>query len=203
MYKHKGWRWLWKLVLLLLGIFLWVYPVAAHSEDGVLQVSNAPVGDYYLSVWTYPGMLRAGGIHFMVAVVDAVSQEVRTDTAVSMYIYSAEQNNLVATAQGTVGLHAHHPAFYGTDVIIKTPGVYRITLQVGHETGQPEELTFEIEVVSATLLKALIAILSIPTAVIIVWMFKESLRTWGIDRVAQENDAIWQKTRSRHQYGNK
>lgn len=203
MYKHKARKWIWKLLLLLLGIFLWVYPVAAHSEDGVLQVSNAPVGDYYLSVWTYPGMLRAGGIHFMVAVVDAATQEVRTDTAVSIYVHSVDQNNLVASAQGAVGLHTHHPAFYGTDVIIKTPGRYQITLQVGNQVSQQEELTFEIEVVSAAFLKGLIAVLAIPTAGIMVWVFKESLRTWGIDRTAQENLAIWQKTRSRHQHGNK
>lgn len=203
MYKHKRRKWIWKLLLLVLGIFLWVYPVVAHSEDGVLQVANAPVGNYYLSVWTYPGMLRAGGIHFMVAVVDAVTQEVTTDTAVSVYVHSADQNTLVASAQGAVGLHTHHPAFYGTDVIIKTPGRYQVTLQVGNPAGQQEELTFEIEVVSATFLKGLIAALAIPTAGIMVWVFKESLRTWGIDRTAQENHAIWQKTRSRHQHGNK
>lgn len=203
MYKHKRRKWIWKLLLLVLGVFLWVYPVVAHSEDGVLQVANAPVGNYYLSVWTYPGMLRAGGIHFMVAVVDAVTQEVTTDTAVSVFVHSADQNTLVASAQGTVGLHTHHPAFYGTDVIIKTPGRYQVTLQVGNPAGQQEELTFEIEVVSATFLKGLIAALAIPTAGIMVWVFKESLRTWGIDRTAQENHAIWQKTRSRHQHGNK
>ena len=50
------------LGLLVLLVLLAPRPVQAHGGEHVLQLDRAVVGDYRLSVWTGPSVLRPGQI---------------------------------------------------------------------------------------------------------------------------------------------
>jgi hypothetical protein len=64
----------------LLALLWWLLlaplqPVFAHGDGRVLQLRRV-VGDFHLTVWCAPGILRTGEIHIVTAVNDAVNDAV-------------------------------------------------------------------------------------------------------------------------------
>ena len=57
-----------KPVLFLALILGYISGVAQAHGGGVPRLTNAEVGPYWVSVWTQPDPLRAGEVHFTVAV---------------------------------------------------------------------------------------------------------------------------------------
>lgn len=168
--------------LFFLAVLLSVRPVAAHGDGAILRLSNAPAGPFLLDVWTYPGYLIPGTVHFTVAVLEADSGEPMPATAVFVQVTPfGEQHNPIAPANGRASLDfqtLHHESY----LQIQEPGRYQVTVQVAASSEQQGEVTFDIEVVSGTGLKVMIVSFLGVTGVVGVWFAREGLRTWGIER---------------------
>jgi len=144
------WRILGRL-LALIGCLWWALvaqPVAAHGEDSVLQVADAPVGPYTLDIWTAPGILRAGEIHVEVAVMRAGRLVPDSDVRVQMTPLKASGSSLSAPADTIVA--ANEVRQEAAFVLDKT-GTYRVDVTMQDRAGRGGTVTFEIEVVRVPL----------------------------------------------------
>jgi hypothetical protein len=168
--------------LLFLAFLLSVRPVAAHGDGAVLRLSNAPAGPFVLDVWTYPGYLIPGTVHFSVSVLEAASGEPMPATAVFVEVTPlGEQHHPIAPVNGRATLD-FQTLFHESYLDIQEPGRYEVTVQAAASAEQQGEVTFEIEVASGTGLKVMIVSFLGVTGIIGVWFVREGLRTWGIER---------------------
>jgi hypothetical protein len=124
----------------------------AHG-GGVPQVTNAKAGPYRVSVWTQPEPLRAGEIHFTVA----VSQPGSVDQEAGAPILNAVVELQLIPATGlddAVRVFATHDEavnklFYEADVDLLTAGVWQVVVSVKGPSGL-EQTEFTIDVLPAS-----------------------------------------------------
>jgi hypothetical protein len=174
------------IILVLLVLLLSFRPAAAHSEDAVLRLSNASAGPFTLNVWTYPSLLRPGSIHFSVSVFEAGSGE---PVPVSVYVRATplgEHNH--AEPASSLAVLDLESWLYETNLLIQEPGPYQVTVQTTDADGRQGEAAFEIKVVSATGFKVLIVALIGQAGLFAVWLGKEGIRTWGVDRIFRKGN---------------
>ena len=135
-------RFLRSLCVLLLGL-LPVSAVLAHG-GGELQVANAPIAAYQVSVWTNPPTARANQpIHVTVGVATAVSGEPVLDAVVEVSILNAS-GEAVSTAAATTEQSANR-LFFEADLAGIPVGAYEVSVEVAGSEGSGM-LTFPLEV---------------------------------------------------------
>lgn len=169
-------------LLLLLTLAQTVVPAAAHSEDAILQVANVLAGPFTLSVWTYPALPRAGTIHFSVLVLDTATGQPLRDPTVLIEAKPNDSHIHAAAVQNHTYLEPIS-LFQEADLPLLTPGPYQVTVQVTDENGAQGQTAFNLEIVSATGYKWLVIILLGQAVLFALWLLKEGVRTWGLDRL--------------------
>ena len=134
-----------KLVFLFLCsafLFNW-QPVLAHG-GGELQINNAPVGEYQVSVWNNPPTARSGQvIHITVGIAQASTGEPVLDGAVQVSIVSAN-GEILTTAAATTEQSVNR-LFYEADLEGVSTGTYEMQVEVMGADGRGV-LTFPLPV---------------------------------------------------------
>ena len=186
------------VVSLICLIFTIASPVSAHSEDAVIQISDASVGPYLVSVWMFPGVLRVGNSHFTVAVSEAEGEAV-SDAQVKIRLdrmdATAPSTISRATAVGDNALSTQYEA----DLQVPDAGQYQVTVLVEDSSGQGGEVSFESEAFSATGFQFIITILLILSFLFGGWLLKEGFKVWGWKGVGahQKNQTDLEKLRKK------
>ncbi len=169
----------------------------AHTEDAIVQLSQVPVGPYEMTIWAYPGIMRAGSIHYTVLVIDAANAEPLDNATILIEAIPLSGQGDVVSANAVQGSDGANPSFYETDLALKEEGTYQIKIVVQDPSEQVYSQQFQIEVVSITSLKIILSVFSILTVIIIVWFVIESLQTWGLNGSLVKNKEAWSKTQKR------
>ncbi len=120
--------------LCLLLLLLPIRPALAHG-GGKLQIGNAPIGDYLVSVWNNPPTARAGRtIHVTVGVAQAGTGAPVLDATVMVLILN-DSAVTVATAPATTEQSVNR-LFYEADLPGVPEGVYEMQVMVtGSQSG--------------------------------------------------------------------
>lgn len=110
-------------------------PLLLAHGGGELQVVNAPVAGYVVSVWTAPNVPQAGqDLHVTVGVgSEALGATPVLDAQVSIAVY-AEDGRLVASAPATTD-QSVNKLFYEADLPGLAAGNYRFVVTVSGATG--------------------------------------------------------------------
>ena len=197
--KQKRLIWLRLSLLgqLLLLLAVGAQPAMAHTEDAVMQLALEPIGPYAMSVWTYPGTMRAGSVHYTVAVLDTAVAQPLNNATITITATPLTGSGESVSGVALQGADSLSPAYYELDLNLAEKGVYRIDVQVADGSGQTWLKDFQVEVVSATFIKWLTLILLVQALVAALWLMRESIQTWGLQRLFAHNAADWQKTRTR------
>ncbi len=156
------------LFLLIICLLPW-NTVLAHG-GGELQISNAPVGDYQVSVWNNPPTARAGQtIHVTVGIARDDTGAPVLDATVSVTILNESGEPLVeavATTEQSV-----NRLFYEADLDGVPAGSYEMQVEVTGSAGSGM-LSFPLVVETASLWPWL---MGAGLAVLVVWL---TLRYW-------------------------
>lgn len=123
-----------KMILpLLLALLLPVKWTFAHG-GGALQVANAPIASYQLSVWTNPATARAGQpLHVTVGVAAAGTGEPVLDAAITVDLL-AENGDVVQTAVATTEQSVNR-LFYEADLSGTAAGTYKVQITLAGSEG--------------------------------------------------------------------
>lgn len=173
-------KWLLSFSLIFLALLLSVRPIAAHSDNAVLRLSNVTAGPFILNVWTYPSVLVTGAIHFSVSVLDSASGNPLPATAVYVEVTSLEGPSQTPLFKSRALLDFQsllHEAYLD----IQEPGKYKVTIQVAASSDEQGEVSFDLNVLSATYYQMMIIAFMIMTVIVSVWFIREGFRTWGIE----------------------
>jgi len=133
---------------LLVCLLCLAHEVQAHG-GGVLQVSNAPVGECLVSVWLAPATPRANKpLHVTVGLADAASQEPVLDGLVQVEIVEANSGQQVTVLPATTAQSVNR-LFYEADIPPIAVGQYevRVTPTCQGATGT---VRFAVEVRPST-----------------------------------------------------
>jgi hypothetical protein len=156
------------LFLFIVFVFSW-QTILAHG-GGELQISNAPIGRYQVSVWNNPPTARAEQtIHVTVGIARMGTGEPVLDAAVSVTILN-ESGESLATAAATTEQSVNR-LFYEADVDGVPAGLYEMQIEVTGSQGSGL-LSFPLMVETAPLWPWLAAA---GAAVLVVWLV---LRQW-------------------------
>ncbi|MEM7331081.1 MAG: hypothetical protein AAF490_03240 [Chloroflexota bacterium] len=127
----------------------WATTVSAHGEGEKLEIYRVPVGDYYVSVWSLPGVLRTGEVHFETAVLD---QNYRPVTDCDVKIQLSPVNNpekaiILQTRQPTPETLFRHEI----EDNVWQADQYHITVLLADPAGYTGEVDFQVEVIELPL----------------------------------------------------
>ncbi|MEW5986049.1 MAG: hypothetical protein AB1791_05410 [Chloroflexota bacterium] len=172
---------------LLVALTLVTRPAAAHTgEDAQLQVLNAPAGPYSVTVWSYPGRLYAGAIHFTVAVADTKDGRPVLGSNVKLEITPVQGPGSPIVVEALNG--PANPAassdpsaafLYEADTKLMEKGDYNIRVLVNNRATGLGAADFQVEVVSATAYKWVVSVLFVQAMATAVWLVKEGITTWS------------------------
>lgn len=143
----------WRLTLIitfLLTIALgYTAPVNAHGSGKIAELYLVPVGPYYLSVWSSPGVLRTGEVHFATAVKDAESVAVLDcNVRITLTPLDSDQEPIELTTRvPTEATNFEHEIEY----IMKEPGRYNVVVDVEDPSGNGGTANFDIEVIALSI----------------------------------------------------
>ncbi len=122
------------VILFLFIVFIFPLPTALAHGGGALQISNAPVGQYQVSVWTNPPTARAGQtIHVTVGVARISNGEPVLDTAVAVTILNQADEPVVTAAATTE--QSVNRLFYEADLDGVPSGTYEMQIEVTGSEG--------------------------------------------------------------------
>jgi hypothetical protein len=156
-------------LFLLVICLLPLQPVLAHG-GGELQISNAPVGQYQVSVWNNPPTARAEQtIHVTVGIARADTGEPVLDAAVSVTILNESGEPLVTAAATTE--QSVNRLFYEADLDGVPAGSYEMQVEVTGSEGSGV-LSFPLVVETVSLWPWLVGA---GMAAFVVWLV---LRYW-------------------------
>lgn len=166
------------IVELALAAWLVAAPASAHSADATLWVSNASVGPYNLTIWTYPGTVYVGSTHFIVAVADAADGRPVLNTAVEVRATSTEGEGEAVVQPALLGSDPQSAFLYEANIKIEQEGAHRITVAVADSSGAVGTTSFDVNVVSAGVFKWIITGLLLHVLLTALWFIKEGITTW-------------------------
>lgn len=191
--KKRAYLFLWDVAfslrtasfLFLLAAYLILpHPVLAHG-GGELQISNAPIGAYQVSIWNNPPIARAGqAVHVTVGIAQIDTGEPVLDAAVFVTILN-ERNESVATAAATTEQSINR-LFYEADLDGVSPGTYEMQIEVTGSEGNGV-LSFPLTVESASFLPWLAGA---GAAVFVVWLVLRQWRKGAKVTVARRSTAV-------------
>lgn len=131
--KTKPSKFLHLIILLVLLLTSWQTAVA-HG-GGALQIVNAPIADYLVSVWTNPPTARAGQtIHVTVGVSLAETGEPMLAAEVLVTVLDA--NGQVATSAAATTDQSVNRLFYEADLGGLPTGAYELVVDVSGPAGR-------------------------------------------------------------------
>ncbi|MAT99017.1 MAG: hypothetical protein CL608_17875 [Anaerolineaceae bacterium] len=143
--------------------------VLAHG-GGELQISNAPIGEYQVSVWNNPPTARAGqAIHITVGIARADTGEPVLDAAVSVTIVNERGDPVTAAAATTE--QSINRLFYEADLDGVSSGMYEMQIEVTGSDGSGA-LSFPLTVAPTSFWPWLVGA---AVALLVVWLV---LRIW-------------------------
>ena len=133
--KKSVWIRIWVVLqgLLLLGGF--AAPALAHTEDAVVQMSLEPIGPYAMTVWTYPGTMRTGSVHYTVALLDTAVAQPLDNATVTITATPLDGSGTPVTGVALQGADALYPDYYELDLVMNDKGAYRIDVQIEDSSG--------------------------------------------------------------------
>lgn len=136
------------LLLGLLALLTMTWQTAVAHGGGALQIGNAPIADYLVSVWTNPPTARAGQtIHVTVGVALADNGEPMLEATVLTTIRDAA-GQVVSSAAATTEQSVNR-LFYEADLGGVPAGEYELVVEVsGPAGGGPVSVPLEVTPVS-------------------------------------------------------
>ena len=132
------------IALVALQLTLSAKPAAAHGEGRTLQLAETPIGAYAVTVWTSPGYLRTGEVHFSTAILDADRKPV-TDCIVQLSIvpFDMEGDPILLVAQGATPATLFE---YEMALDIQKSGRYQVDLLIRDGVEIVGTTTFDLEI---------------------------------------------------------
>lgn len=133
-------------LILIMGI---ASPIAAHGDGEQLELYRVPVSGYYVSVWSLPGVLRTGEVHFETAVFD---QDFRPVTDCDIKLLLTPINNpakavQLQTRKPTAETYFRHE----TELDILKAEQFNITVLLTDPAGNQGQTEFQVEVIDIPL----------------------------------------------------
>lgn len=132
-------------------LLIWLgYSQLAYAHGGgKLQISNQPIGDCLVSVWSAPPQARANrAVHITVGVSDKVENAPILDATVDITLVDAQRNTAVVQTSATTAQSANR-LFYEADIATVPIGSYYSQINVACH-GQQNMVQFAFEVKPAT-----------------------------------------------------
>lgn len=135
-------------LLALLGLLL-VAAAPALANGGTVRISRAPVGPWFVTVYSSPTPLRTGEVDISALVQD--SADAVLDVAVAV---RAEALDTVAEAVAMAATRdqATNKLFKAAKFDVGVPGRWRFRIRVGDIGGDGGEVQFEADVVKRSIL---------------------------------------------------
>jgi len=179
----------WALVIVLgLSVLVHVWPVAAHGDEGTLQLDQVQLGSYRLSAWTYPWYLSVGRVALSIAVIDSQSRAAIQNCEILVQLTPSEKDGVSLKYQPVSYPTLQHP-LYDFEIEPTTPGPYRVSVQVQDASGWMGKSSFGMVVHSeAVWLKGLIIVLLIVAGLVGAWLAQDAVRVWDVPHWA-----LWRK----------
>lgn len=144
LFKRLGAVKLKNFFLLLLMLCLLPLPTVQAHGGGELQIGNAPVGNYLVSIWVNPPTARAGeAIHVTVGIAQASTGEPVLDAAVDVLILDGQGEPVAAAAATTE--QSVNRLFYEADLEDVRSGEYEMQITVTGRDGRGD-LSFPLAV---------------------------------------------------------
>jgi hypothetical protein len=138
-----------RIQMCLLALFislLFVRAAHAHGEGKILEIADVPIGPYFLNVWSGPGVLRAGEVHFTALVVDENNVPV-SNCNVKLQLTPLNGNNdetiLLQTRPATLETFFEHETEYNLD----REGRYEVAVIVTDSSNNGGTAVFNIEII--------------------------------------------------------
>ncbi len=171
------------LVSLILGAFIVLFglvqPAWAHGEEETAELTNIPIGTYFLSVWSGPSMLRAGDIRFAAYVVDAQNKPVpNCNVQIELVPFDETQETILLKMRpATKETNFEHEIESKLDIT----GKYRVSVMVNDPQEEIGSANFEIEIIQVPLYFQVAMYLSITFVVLVgLFLFAKGLTLFGI-----------------------
>ncbi|MCA9953335.1 MAG: hypothetical protein H6657_05380 [Ardenticatenaceae bacterium] len=121
-------------LVILLALLMMSWQTAVAHGGGALQIANAPVADYQVSVWTNPPTARAGQtIHVTVGVAMAGTGEPMLEAEVLATVLDA--NGQPATSAAATTDQSINRLFYEADLGGLPAGEYELVVRVSGPAG--------------------------------------------------------------------
>lgn len=122
------------LLILLLGLFCAV-PLAWAHGGGEIQLVNAPVGPYKMTVWLNPPQPQAGkAIHITVGLAAPPDDAPMLDATMQVQVKAVAAQQIVVTTPATTE-QSINKLFYETDFTVADAGAYEVTVFVDAPGG--------------------------------------------------------------------
>ncbi len=137
------------LLLGLLALLTMTWQTAVAHGGGALQIGNAPIADYLVSVWTNPPTARAGQtIHVTVGVAMAEDGAPMLEADVLVTILDAAGQPVTSAAATTE--QSVNRLFYEADLDGVPAGDYELMVEVSGPAGRgPVAVALPVALVSA------------------------------------------------------
>lgn len=169
--------WLSALWLFLALLFLLpIARVAAHGEGQTLLVDHAPIGEFFLTVWAQPAVLRPGEVHFSAEVTDGTAAIVDGCTFEFAIRHLGEAGPAPVTLLSPPGPNE-------VAIILDASGRYDATVMVTEPGGAGQMKQFEFEIAELPRTARLtVQILTLGSMVVGAWLLMEGVRTFNLWR---------------------
>jgi hypothetical protein len=180
-------RWRFFALFGLLFVLLPLSVVLAHG-GGELQVGNAPIGSYLVSVWVNPPTAQAGQpIHVTVGIAKESTGEPVLDATVDVLIVT-DQGVTVKTAVATTEQSINR-LFYEADLADVPTGEYEMQLVVTGQAGSGN-LAFPLVVVPRSIWPWVGGVLA---GVIVLGLIVRGWRRGAVGQVPRRGTAVSRK----------
>ena len=169
--RRREWLALGLLLSTLLALLLRSHVLAHGEEESVVQLQDAALAGYRLTVRTAPRTLLVGPLHVLVQVTDStgrpqVLQSLRV--AVQAVLSTGDR-------QVTQALPMLPPGNHEAQLMLPQPGEYQITLRLNDST---EEITFAVVALSGIWMQGALLVLGSVTGIAALWLVKEGFTVW-------------------------
>jgi hypothetical protein len=169
--RRREWRLLFLLLSALFGLLLAPHVLAHGEEESVIQMTDAPLGDYRITVRTAPRTLLVGPLHVLVQVTDSKGRpQVLQTLRVAVQAISSSGDGQVTEA-----LPMLPPGNHEAQLTLPQPGEYQIILRLNDSA---EEITFAVVALSGIWMQGVLLALGSVTGVAALWLVKEGFTVW-------------------------
>ena len=181
------------LGLLILLVLLAPRLVQAHGGEHVLQLDRAVVGDYRLSVWTGPSVLRPGQILLEALITDPTDDVAVKDATVRFQVqydgvhHSDPPLDLPAAPVESLSERNRREALHLAVADLREVGPYQVRVFVTDPQGAVHQAELAIQVVpdNPWLVRILIALTGITGLITaaFIWHSLRRMRFWWRERL--------------------